>query len=59
MSIKTPQERAGMQAAGSVVRLMLEAMKSAARSGVTTGELDGIGADVMRANGARSAPSLV
>ena len=59
MSIKSPQELAGLRAAGRVVRLMLEAMKSAVRSGATTGELDAIGAEVMRANGARSAPSLV
>jgi methionyl aminopeptidase len=59
MSIKTPEELAGMQAAGKIVRQMLEVMKSAARSGMTTGELDLIGADVMRAQGARSAPSLV
>lgn len=59
MSIKTPEELAGMQAAGKIVRQMLEAMKSAARSGMTTGELDAIGAEVMCAHGARSAPSLV
>ncbi len=59
MSIKTPEELAGMRAAGRIVRKMLEAMKNAARSGVTTGELDVIGADVMREHGARSAPALV
>jgi methionyl aminopeptidase len=59
MSIKTPEELAGMKAAGRIVRLMLEAMKAAVRSGMTTGELDAIGADVMRMHGARSAPSLV
>src|SRR6201998_1849333 len=59
MSIKSPQELAGLRAAGRVVRLMLEAMKSAVRSGATTGELDAIGAEGMGANGAGSAPSLV
>ncbi|HMD20756.1 MAG TPA: M24 family metallopeptidase, partial [Alloacidobacterium sp.] len=59
MSIKTPEELAGMRAAGRVVRQMLNAMKSAARRGVTTGELDDIGAEVMREHGARSAPALV
>lgn len=59
MSITTLEELEGMKAAGRIVRLMLEAMKSAAQSGVTTGDLDAIGADVMRAHGARSAPSLV
>jgi methionyl aminopeptidase len=59
MSIQTPEELAAMRAAGRVVRLMLEAMKAAARSGITTADLDRIGADVMTQNGARSAPSLV
>lgn len=59
MSIKTPQELEGMKTAGRIVRKMLEAMKKAARSGVTTRELDDIGADVMREHGARSAPALV
>lgn len=48
-----------MRAAGKIVSLMLEAMKSAVRPGATTGELDEIGGDVMRRNGARSAPALV
>jgi methionyl aminopeptidase len=59
MSIQTPEELAAMRAAGRVVRLMLEAMKTAARSGVTTADLDRIGGDVMVQNGARSGPSLV
>jgi methionyl aminopeptidase len=59
MSIKTPEELEGMKAAGRIVRLMLEAMKNAARSGITTGELDDIGAGIMRTQGARSAPALV
>jgi methionyl aminopeptidase len=59
MSIKTPEELARMKAAGLVVRRMLEAMKSGVRAGVTTLELDQIGAQTMREHGARSAPSLV
>jgi methionyl aminopeptidase len=59
MSIKTPEELEGMRAAGRIVRKMLEAMKAAARSGITTQELDDIGADVMHERGARSAPALV
>ncbi len=59
MSIDRPEELAGMRAAGRVVRLMLEAMRQAVRPGVTTAELDEVGAKVMRAHGARSAPSLV
>jgi methionyl aminopeptidase len=59
MSIQEPEELAGMRAAGAVVRLMLDAMKAAVRPGITTAELDEIGATVMRENGAQSAPALV
>ncbi|MFT4112019.1 type I methionyl aminopeptidase [Silvibacterium sp.] len=59
MSINTPEELAGMKAAGRVVRQMLEAMKAGVRSGATTRDLDEIGAHVMREAGARSAPELV
>jgi methionyl aminopeptidase len=59
MSINGPEELAGMQAAGAVVCLMLEAMKSEVRPGITTAELDEVGAGVMRRHGARSAPALV
>ena len=59
MSIQTPEELAAMRAAGRVVRLMLEAMKAAARSGITTAELDRIGSDVMIRNGALSGPTIV
>lgn len=59
MSINGPEEWAGMRAAGAVVRLMLDAMKSAVRPGITTAQLDEIGGDVMRQHGARSAPTLV
>ncbi|MGD0567567.1 MAG: type I methionyl aminopeptidase [Candidatus Sulfotelmatobacter sp.] len=59
MSIKDPKELAGMRAAGAVVCLMLLAMKSAVRPGITTAELDQVGGDVMRQHGARSAPGMV
>jgi methionyl aminopeptidase len=59
VSIKTPEELKAMRIAGRIVRLMLEAMKSAVRAGVTTLELDEIGARIMREHGARSAPRLV
>src|SRR5438309_8663652 len=48
-----------MRAAGSIVRRMIEAMKRAVRPGVTTAELDEVGASVMREHGAQSAPQLV
>jgi methionyl aminopeptidase len=59
MSISSPEEFEGLRAAGRVVRRMIEAMKRQVRPGVTTAELDEIGARVMRQYGARSAPSLV
>jgi methionyl aminopeptidase len=59
MSINEPGELAGMRAAGDVVRFMLEAMKEHVRPGITTAELDEVGASVMRQHGAQSAPALV
>jgi methionyl aminopeptidase len=59
MSINTPEELEGMRAAGAVVRRMLDAMKHAVNPGVTTAELDEVGARIMRQHGARSAPALV
>jgi methionyl aminopeptidase len=59
LSINTPEELEAMRAAGRVVRLVLEAMKQQVRPGVTTAELDEVGARVMRENGAQSAPAKV
>jgi len=59
VSITGPEELEGMRAAGAVVRLMIEAMRQAVRPGVTTAELDGVGAAVMREHGANSAPAMV
>jgi len=59
VSINGPEELEGMRAAGAVVREMLEAMKGEVRPGITTAELDEVGAQVMHRHGAQSAPSLV
>ncbi len=59
MSIHGPGELAGMRAAGAVVRRTLDAMKQAVRPGITTAQLDEIGANVMHRHGAQSAPALV
>jgi methionyl aminopeptidase len=59
MSINGPEELEGMRAAGAVVRLVLEAMKAEVRPGLTTAELDEVGANVMKQEGAQSAPALV
>ncbi len=59
MSISTPEELEGMRAAGAVVRRVIGAMKQHVDVGITTADLDEVGANVMRDCGARSAPSLV
>jgi len=59
VSINGPEEFEGMRAAGAIVQRMIEAMKRAVRPGVTTAQLDKVGADVMQEHGAKSAPVLV
>jgi methionyl aminopeptidase len=59
MSITGPEELQALRAAGMVVRRVLEAMKRQAKAGITTGELDAIGAQVIEENGSRSAPAMV
>jgi methionyl aminopeptidase len=59
MSINTPEELQKLRAAGAVVRRVLEAMRQAIRAGISTGELDEIGAQVMQQHGAQSAPAKV
>ncbi len=59
MSITGPEEFEAMRAAGKVVRKVIEAMMEKVRPGVTTAELDAIGAAVMQDHGAQSAPKLV
>ena len=59
MSIESAEDRAGMERAGRVTRLVLDAMKREVRPGVSTRDLDDVGAESMRALGGRSAPHLV
>jgi len=59
VSISGPEELEALRAAGAVVRRVLEAMKQQVRPGVTTAELDTIGARIIEANAARSAPATV
>jgi methionyl aminopeptidase len=59
MSIESAEDLAGLELAGRVTRAVLNAMKEAVRPGISTRELDEIGAAVMRAAGARSAPKVV
>src|SRR5919112_1568018 len=58
MSIETEEELEALRAVGRVVADALRAMRQAVRPGVTTGELDAIGARVFRRAGARSGPQL-
>src|SRR3979490_2475993 len=59
LSIQDEQELISLKGVGHIVRMVLDAMKAEVRAGVTTRYLDEIGARVMQANGARSAPSMV
>jgi methionyl aminopeptidase len=59
MSIDSDEELAGMERAGKATRAVLESMKAAVEPGVSTRELDEVGAETMRRLGARSAPKLV
>jgi methionyl aminopeptidase len=58
MSVDTPEELAALKAAGRVVADAIAAMERAVAPGVTTAELDAIGAAVFAASGARSGPQL-
>jgi methionyl aminopeptidase len=58
VSIESERDLAGLQAAGKVVAEALAAMRAAVRPGVTTRQLDEVGATVFARYGARSAPQL-
>jgi methionyl aminopeptidase len=56
MSIRNESELSGMRKASEAVALTLKEMKSYARPGMSTAELDDYGASILRNMGARSAP---
>jgi methionyl aminopeptidase len=58
MSIETPEELEALKAAGRAVAAALRAMRAHVRPGVSTAELDQVGARVFRRFGARSGPQL-
>ena len=58
MSIESQADLDGITHAGRVVARVLKAMESAVDVGISTQELDDIGAAALRRNGARSAPRL-
>ena len=59
MSIDGEEDLQGLLAAGRAVRAALEAMRVAVREGISTAELDDVGAKALARHGARSAPQLV
>ena len=58
MTVETAAELAGLQRIGRIVGLTLQEMKRRLRPGMTTAELDEIGAAFLAQHGARSAPKL-
>jgi methionyl aminopeptidase len=56
MTIESQADMVGMLRVGKVVGMTLQKMKEALRPGMTTAELDAIGAEFMRSEGAHSAP---
>ena len=58
MNAATRVEVQGLKSAGVAVRAAFDAMISACKAGVTTRELDDVGARVLAAYGATSAPQL-
>ncbi len=58
MTIESASDLAAMRAVGRLVALALREMRDAARPGMSTGQLDEVGARFLRRRGARSAPQL-
>lgn len=58
MTVSSNSELAGLQRVGALVAQALREMEREARPGLTTGQLDAIGAAFLRRHGARSAPQL-
>lgn len=56
MSIESPQDLEGLKRAGHLTRQVLEAMRVQVRPGITTHQLDEIGAEVIARHGGLSAP---
>lgn len=59
MSIETEEQFGGMKTIGAIFSNSLHLMKSSARPGMTTEELDFIGAQFLKKLGAHSAPIKV
>lgn len=59
MTIESEQDLAGLQEIGRIVALTLREMRAYVRPGVTTAELDDVGAAMLARHGARSAPQVM
>src|SRR5215467_1555926 len=59
MSIETANDLVSLMRIGRIVGLTLQEMRSKVRPGMTTSELDAIGAEFLARHGARPAPNLV
>ena len=59
MTIETQDDVIALKRIGRIVALTLQHMLDAARPGMTTRQLDDIGAQLLQEHGARSAPQLV
>lgn len=58
MTLSSQSDLDALRRVGRLVALALQAMRTAARPGMTTAELDAVGAAFLRRHGARSAPQL-
>lgn len=58
MTIESSSDLDGMRTVGKLVARALQEMRDAARPGMTTEQLDDVGAAFLRKHGARSAPQL-
>jgi methionyl aminopeptidase len=58
MTIETQQDIDGLMRIGRVVSVVLDTMLDALEPGITTAELDGLGAKLLDSYGARSAPRI-
>lgn len=59
MTINDERDLEAMKRVGKIVGITLREMRQAVQPGITTVELDTLGADILRQHGARSAPPLV
>jgi methionyl aminopeptidase len=59
VTVESDRDLAGLRRAGRVVRLAIEEMEANLQPGMTTADLDAIGAEVFERHGARSAPQVV